>query len=109
MRPRGSIISQLLATFCVCAVLIGVAAVAGFVTVTDQNQATRQVTGRYTALQRANSQLETAFGTATFAVLFYTETGQRGFLAPARRGPRRSSAATWPALRREATPECPRA
>ncbi len=82
MRRRGSIISQLLVTFCVCAVLIGVAAVAGFVTVANQNQATRQVTNRYTALQRTNSQLETAFGTATFAVLFYTETHQRGFLAP---------------------------
>ena len=72
MRPHGSIIGQLLATFCVCAVLIGIAAVAGFVTVADQNAATRQVTGRYTALQRANSQLETVFGTATFAAMFYS-------------------------------------
>jgi two-component system phosphate regulon sensor histidine kinase PhoR len=104
MKPRGSIIGQLLATFCVCAVLIGIAAVAGFVTVTDQNQATRQVTDKYTALQRANSQLETAFGTATFAVLFYAETGQRGFLAPlaAARGEFGRDLAT---LRREATPE----
>src|SRR6266700_2420654 len=81
MRPRGSIIGQLLVAFCVCAVLIGIGAVAGFVTVTDQNAATAQVTDRYTALQRVNSQLETAFGTATFAVLFYADTGQHGFLA----------------------------
>ncbi len=103
MKPRGSIIGQLLATFCVCAVLIGIAAVAGFVTVTDQNQATRQVTDKYTALQRTNSQLETAFGTATFAVLFYAETGQRGFLArlASARGEFGRDLAT---LRREATP-----
>jgi two-component system phosphate regulon sensor histidine kinase PhoR len=104
MRPRGSIISQLLAAFCVCAVLIGIAAVAGFVTVADQNAATQQVTDRYTALQRANSQLETAFGTATFAELFYVETGQRGFLAPltaARAGFGRDLAT----LRREVTPD----
>jgi two-component system phosphate regulon sensor histidine kinase PhoR len=82
VRPRGSILSQLLLTVCVCAVLIGIAAAAGFVTVADQNQATRQATGKYTALQRANSRLETAFGTATFAVLLAAETGQRGFLAP---------------------------
>jgi len=104
MRPRGSIIGQLLATFCVCAVLIGIAAVAGFVTVADQNAATRQATARYTALQRANSQLETAFGTATFAALFYAETGQRGFLAPLTAA-RAEFAQHLATLRREATPD----
>ena len=34
MRPRASVIGQLLVAFCVCAVLIGLAAVAGFVSVT---------------------------------------------------------------------------
>ena len=103
MRPRGSIIGQLLATCCVCAVLIGIAAVAGFVTVAAQNLATRQVTDRFVALQRANSQLETAFGTATFGTLFYVETGQRSFLAPltAARAEFGRELAT---LRREATP-----
>ena len=103
MRPRGSIIGQLLATCCVCAVLIGIAAVAGFVTVADQNAATRQVTDRFTALQRANSQLETAFGTATFATLFYVETGQRSFLAPLTAA-RAEFGRELAALRREATP-----
>jgi two-component system, OmpR family, phosphate regulon sensor histidine kinase PhoR len=103
MRPRGSIIGQLLATFCVCAVLIGIAAVAGFVTVADQNAATRQATNRYTALQRANSQLETAFGTATFAALFYAETGQRSFLTPLTAA-RAEFGRDLAALRRGATP-----
>src|SRR5712691_3787164 len=104
MRPRGSIIGQLLVAFCVCAVLIGIAAVAGFVTVTGQNAATAQVTGKYTALQRANSELETAFGTATFAVLFYAETGQHGFLAPLAAA-RNQFARELATLRREATPD----
>ena len=104
MRRRGSIISQLLVTFCVCALLIGIAAVAGFVTVADQNQATRQVTDRYIALQRANSQLETAFGTATFAVLYYADTGQRGFLAPLAAA-RTEFGRDLAVLRRAATPE----
>jgi two-component system, OmpR family, phosphate regulon sensor histidine kinase PhoR len=104
MRPRGSIIGQLLATFCVCAVLIGIAAVAGFVTVTDQNAATRQATDRYTALQRANSQLETAFGTATFAALFYAETSQRSYLAQVTTA-RAEFGQNLAALRRGATPD----
>jgi len=81
MRPRGSIISQLLVTFCVCAILIGVAAVIGYVTVTGQNAQTGQIGLHYEQLARENGDLENAFGYATFAVLFYTDTGQHGFLA----------------------------
>ena len=95
MRPRGSIIGQLLVAFSVCAVLIGIAAVAGYITVADQNAATRRVTDQHTALQRANSELETAFGTATFGVLFYIETGQRSFLAGSPRTVR-TSPVSWP-------------
>jgi signal transduction histidine kinase/HAMP domain-containing protein len=104
VRPRGSIIGQLLVAFCVCAVLIGLAAVAGFVSVANQNAATQQSINRYTVLQRANSQLETAFGTATFAALFYAETGQRGFLAPVAAA-RAAFARDLATLRREATPD----
>jgi len=81
MRPRGSIISQLLVTFCVCAILIGVAAVIGYITVTGQNAQTGQIGLHYEQLARENGDLENAFGYATFAVLFYTDTGQHGFLA----------------------------
>jgi signal transduction histidine kinase/HAMP domain-containing protein len=103
VRPRGSIIGQLLVACCVCAVLIGIAAVAGFVSVTNQNTQNRQVAARYARLERVNGDLETAFGTATFGALFYTETGQRGFLAelaPARAAFARNLAA----MRRGATP-----
>ena len=81
MRPRGSIISQLMVTFCVCAILIGVAAVIGYITVTGQNAQTGQIGLHYEQLARENGDLENAFGYATFAVLFYTDTGQHGFLA----------------------------
>jgi signal transduction histidine kinase len=81
VRPRGSIISQLLVTFCVCAILIGVAAVIGYITVTGQNAQTGQIGLHYEQLARENGDLENTFGYATFAVLFYTDTGQHGFLA----------------------------
>ncbi len=80
MRPRGSIISQLLVTFCVCAILIGVAAVIGYITVTGQNAQTGQIGLHYEQLARENGDLENEFGYATFAVLFYTDTGQHSFL-----------------------------
>jgi two-component system, OmpR family, phosphate regulon sensor histidine kinase PhoR len=103
MRPRGSIISQLLVTFCVCALLIGVAAVIGYITVTGQNAQTGQIGLHYEQLARENGDLENEFGYATFAVLFYTDTGQHRFLvqlAPDRAAFDRDLAA----MRRGATP-----
>jgi two-component system, OmpR family, phosphate regulon sensor histidine kinase PhoR len=87
MRPRGSLISQLLVAFCVFAVLTGVAAAAVYVAVARQNTADDQVGGQYTVLQQANSALEFEFGTAEFAVFYYQMTGQRAYLldfAPAK-------------------------
>jgi len=81
MRPRGSIMGQILVAFCVFAVLIGAAAAVGYVAAANQNTETKAAIAHYTALQRANNELETAFGTATFAVLFHTETRQPGLLA----------------------------
>jgi two-component system phosphate regulon sensor histidine kinase PhoR len=80
MRPRGSIIGQLLIAFCVVAVLIGAAAVAGYATVTGQDAATQQLSGQDAALQQANSALEYDFGTAEFAFLYYRVTGQRVYM-----------------------------
>jgi two-component system, OmpR family, phosphate regulon sensor histidine kinase PhoR len=80
MRPRGSVISQLLIAFCVFAVLIGAAAVAGALAVTRQDAAARQVTGRYSVMQQAESALVDDFGSADSAVLLYTATGQRSYL-----------------------------
>jgi two-component system phosphate regulon sensor histidine kinase PhoR len=89
VRPRGSIISQLLIAFCVFAVLISAAAAAVYIAAAGENAATNQLSGQYTVLQRANSELEFEFGTAEFSVFYYRMTGQRTYLldfAPARAG-----------------------
>jgi two-component system, OmpR family, phosphate regulon sensor histidine kinase PhoR len=102
-RPRGSIIGQVLAAFCVFALLIGGAAVAGYMAVSRQNAATSRVSTQYSVLQEANSKLEFDFGNADFAVLYYRLTGERAFLAqfgPARAG----FAGAEAVLRRNAIP-----
>ena len=82
MRPRGSIISQLLIAFCVFAVLIGVAAGVGYVAVAHQDAAAKQVTGRDRLLQQAENDLEENLVSAEFAVLYFAVTGDRGYLRP---------------------------
>lgn len=69
MRTRGSFISQMLVAFCVFAVLIAVACVAGYVAVAGQNQATKQLTGRYQTLQNAEAQMGKAYGLSHESVL----------------------------------------
>ena len=103
MRPHGSIIGQLLATFCICAVLIGIAAVAGFVTVADQNAATsRSPTGtRHCSGPTASWRPPSA--PPRSRSLFYVETGQRSFLAPLAAA-RAAFGRDLATLRREATP-----
>jgi signal transduction histidine kinase/CHASE3 domain sensor protein len=100
---RGSVISQFLVAFSVVAVLIGATAAVGYTAVRGHNEAADQVTGRYTVLQQADNALETAYGTAEFAVLFYIGTGQRTYLAalPLARSAFADNLAT---LRRLATP-----
>jgi signal transduction histidine kinase len=88
-RPRGSIIGRVLVAFSVFALLIGVAAAAGYLAVSRQSSAASQVSTQYSVLEEANSKLEFDFGTADFAVLYYKLTGERAFLArfaPARAG-----------------------
>jgi two-component system, OmpR family, phosphate regulon sensor histidine kinase PhoR len=82
MRPRGSIISQLLVAFCVFAVLIGVAAGIGYVAVAHQDAAAKQVTGRDRLLQQTENALEEDLVSAQFAVLYFAVTGDRGYLRP---------------------------
>jgi signal transduction histidine kinase/HAMP domain-containing protein len=103
MRPRGSIIGQLLVVFSVFAVLIGAGAVAGYITVLGENAATRHAIAQYTLLQRVNNSLEVAFGTVTFSVVYYIGTGQAAFVSqiPAARANFYRDLAT---LRRHATP-----
>ena len=88
MRPHRSIIGQLLVAFCVFAVLMGAAAVVGFVAITGRGTAARQLSSQYTALQQADGQLQTAFSSAESAITsfattgaFYTAAGRHGFLA----------------------------
>lgn len=87
MRPRGSVMSQLLVASAVFAVLIAVAAIAGYTAVSQQNQAAKQLTGHYSVLQENDGKLSEAFTRAQIAVLGYALSGDRRFavpLAPAR-------------------------
>lgn len=103
MRRHGSVLTPLLITFSVFAVLIGAVMVVNYVAVGRQSAVAQQVTGRYTVLQQEESALEAAFGTADFAVLFYNVTGVRSYLLPL--GPARSAFdRNLAALRSHATP-----
>jgi two-component system phosphate regulon sensor histidine kinase PhoR len=88
MRPRGSIIGQLLVAFCLFAVLMGAAAVVGYIAVTGRGTAAKQLTRQYAALQEADGQLQTAFSSGDSAIThfastysFYTAAGRSTFLA----------------------------
>jgi signal transduction histidine kinase/CHASE3 domain sensor protein len=104
MRRYGSILTQVLIAFSVFAVLIGAATVVNYVAVGRQNAVAQQVTGRYTVLQQEESALESAYGTAEFAVLFYSVTGERSYLLTLG-GARASFDSNLAQLRRHATPE----
>jgi len=82
MRRRGSLLSQLLIAFSVFAVVIGAAAVVGYIAVVHQHQTARRLTGHYTILQLADGDLSGAFTTAQLSVQSYSLTGERGFLLP---------------------------
>jgi len=82
MRRHGSVLTPLLIAFSVFAILIAAATVVNYVAVGRQNAVAQQVTGRYTVLQQEESALETSYGTAEFAVLFYNITGVRSYLLP---------------------------
>jgi signal transduction histidine kinase/HAMP domain-containing protein len=103
MRRYGSILTQMLIAFSVFAVLIGAATVLNYVAVGRQNAGAQQVTGRYTVLQQEESALESAYGTAEFAVLFYNVTGDRSYLLTLG-GARASFDSNLAQLRRHATP-----
>jgi len=88
MRPHRSIIGQLLVAFCVFAVLMGAAAVVGYVAITGRGTAARQLSSQYTALQEADGQLQAAFSSGESALTsfattdgFYTTAGRHSFLA----------------------------
>ena len=72
MKPRGSLISQLLIALSVFAVLIGLAGAAGYVGVADQDSAARQLTDHYQVLQKAENNLQGGFAVAQSTLLLFT-------------------------------------
>ena len=82
MRPRGSIISQLLIAFSVFAILIVVAMTVGYAAVASQNATVRQLTGRDYVLQQTARHMRESFTTSQLAVSTFVLSGQLVFLQP---------------------------
>jgi two-component system phosphate regulon sensor histidine kinase PhoR len=82
MRPRGSIVSQLLIAFSVFAVLIVVAMAFGYYAAGRQDTTARQLTGRDYVLQQTAGHMQEDFTTSQIAVTSFVLSGQRGFLRP---------------------------
>jgi two-component system phosphate regulon sensor histidine kinase PhoR len=80
MRPRGSIISQLLIAFSAFAVLIAVAAVVGYVGLAHQDSATKELTGRDYVLEQAAGQMEQNFTISHLAISSFALSGHRSDL-----------------------------
>jgi signal transduction histidine kinase len=84
VRPRGSIISQLLVVFAVFAVLIGIAAIFGYAGVTRQNSTARLLTGHDYLLQHRAGLMQVEFDIAQASVNGYALSGHKSFLLPLR-------------------------
>jgi two-component system phosphate regulon sensor histidine kinase PhoR len=82
MKPRGSIISHLLAAFALFGALIGTGAATGYTALTRQDAAAKQLIGQYQVLQRAENDLQGSFNTAELTLLLYSITGQHGYYLP---------------------------
>jgi two-component system phosphate regulon sensor histidine kinase PhoR len=82
MRPRGSIISQLLVAFSAFAVLIAVAAVVGYAGLAHQNSATKELTGRDYVLEQAAGQMQQDFTISQLAISGFALSGHRSDLRP---------------------------
>jgi signal transduction histidine kinase/HAMP domain-containing protein len=82
VRPRGSVISQLLVVLSVFAVLIAVAAVVGYLAVGSQNANARQLTGRDYVLQQTAGHLQANFTASQVAISGYALSGRRALLRP---------------------------
>jgi two-component system phosphate regulon sensor histidine kinase PhoR len=101
MRPRGLIISQVLAAFAAFAVLVAVAAVVGYVGLHRQNSAARQRAGRDYALQQAAGRLQQDFIASQLSISRFAPSGRRAWLRPVSRS-RADFAAQMATLRRGA-------
>jgi two-component system, OmpR family, phosphate regulon sensor histidine kinase PhoR len=101
MRPRGSIISQLLVAFSALAVLVAVAAVVGYAGLHRQNSAARQRTGRDYALQQAAGRVQRDFTASQLSISGFALSGRSALLRPVGRS-RADFAAQMAILRRDA-------
>jgi two-component system phosphate regulon sensor histidine kinase PhoR len=81
-RPRGSILSHLLAAFALFGALIGTAAATGYAALTHQDAATKQLIGQYQVLQHTENDLQGSFNTAELTLLLFSMTGQHGYFLP---------------------------
>jgi signal transduction histidine kinase/HAMP domain-containing protein len=84
MRPRGSVISQLLLAFAVFAVLVGVAAAAVYLATARQDTASRQLTEHDYVLQAAAGRMQDEFNGGQMAISGYALSGRKSFLVPVR-------------------------
>ena len=82
MRPRGSIISQVLVAFSAFAVLIAVAAVVGYTGLANQNSATKQLTGRDYVLEDTAGEMEQDFTISQLAISSFALSGHPSDLGP---------------------------
>jgi two-component system, OmpR family, phosphate regulon sensor histidine kinase PhoR len=82
MRPRGSIISQVLVAFSAFAVLIAVAAVVGYTGLAHQNSATKQLTGRDYVLEDTAGEMEQDFTISQLAISSFALSGHPSDLRP---------------------------
>ena len=104
MKPRGSIISHLLAVIALFGALIGSAAATGYAALTRQDAAAKQLIGQYQVLQRAENDVQGSFNTAEFTLLLFSMTGEHGYFLPASLS-RTEFDADVAVLRRRATPD----
>jgi two-component system, OmpR family, phosphate regulon sensor histidine kinase PhoR len=103
MRPRGSIISQLLIAFSVSAVLIALAAVVGYAGLARQDSASKQLSGRDYVLQQAAGRMQQDFTISQLSISGFVLSGRTGSLRPVTAS-RADFATQMAILRQEAPP-----
>ena len=82
MKRRGSLLSQLLVTFCVFAVLVVIAAAFGYAGVARQTSAAKELTGDDYVLQQAAGRMQEGFTASQIAISSYALSGRAFFLRP---------------------------
>jgi signal transduction histidine kinase/HAMP domain-containing protein len=84
MRPRGSVISQLLLVLAAFSVLVAIAAGLGYLTVARQDSAARQLTQHDYVLQQTAGHMQEEFSSSQVAISNYALSGLSDYLEPIR-------------------------